>query len=209
MAALSVSDRIAVLDSLGGAGLDVFKSISGVSQQTMNDLYGAIRAFEQSGHGVGFMMIDLTTGAGVSYSPDRKFYSASTIKGPYVAAVNEQRPWLLSGYSNSMWSTINYSDNNGYAHLRSSIGPDPIGNLVNETHAYGFTRPALAWKNCAVYAKSGWMYGGMQVHNEACLVVDGDRPYVMTVMSQENIGNSWKMANLMNAIDRVHGEIIR
>ena len=69
------------------------------------------------------------------------------------------------------------------------------------------SRPTLSWKGCPIYAKSGWVDGGITVHNEGCLVMDGDNPYLMVVMSNQSHYDSSYMANLMRALDRAHSEL--
>ena len=52
----------------------------------------------------GFMLYDLNSGGGISYHADEMYYSASAIKGPYVA-------WLVEDYPQTMdflYGTIKY-----------------------------------------------------------------------------------------------------
>ena len=74
----------------------------------------------QSGYNLGFMMVDLKTGQGVASSSEQFFYSASTIKGPYVASINKYDPGSAWAYSGIMQQTIGISSNSGYATLRNS-----------------------------------------------------------------------------------------
>lgn len=134
----SFADRISVLDGINGWGLNVFKSLKGVSSQTWNDLWGAIGNYTNSGTSVGFLMLDLKTGAGVSYDADDRFYSASTIKGPYVAALNMYTPWVLDSWSGTMHETILNSSNETYASLRSAFGANPMYRLAQDAHAWDF-----------------------------------------------------------------------
>lgn len=136
--AASFSDRIAVLDVIGGSGLNVFKSLEKLSSNTWNALRSAIDAYERRGVSVGFVMMDLETGSGVSYNIDQQFYSASTIKGPYVAALNKYYPWALDSWSSIMYNAISVSSNEAYAALRNYYGSDPLKTLIDETHAWGF-----------------------------------------------------------------------
>ena len=59
-----------------------------------------------------------------------------------------------------------------------------------------------------IYAKSGWVNGSINVHNEGYLVMDGDHPYVCVIMSNEIWQNNWKMRTLMSAIDAAHSELV-
>ena len=71
-----------------------------------------------------------------------------------------------------------------------------------------YSRQELAWKGVPIYAKSGWVNGSINVHNEGYLVMDGDHPYVRVIMSNEIWQNNWKMRTLMSAIDAGHGELV-
>ena len=225
-----------------------------LSASVRSQLQRAISQYEGNGKSVSFLMMDMTTGSGISYNIDRQYYSASTIKGPYVAAVNMYSPWLLQSWSSTMYSTIDYSSNEAYAYLRHSIGDAALNKLIKETNATGFdarsdyvwyssrdlaklwvgmgdylvsnrtnagwcrsvfgnnsyitSRSALSWKNYPVYAKSGWVDGGITVHNEGCIVMDGNNPYLMVVMSTQSGSQPSYMSSLMSALDRTHGELI-
>lgn len=250
--ALSYDEQLAILDSLSGNNLNVFRSRTGISQQTLNNLYDAIARYESAGLSVGFALFDLATGSGVTYNADTQYYSASTIKGPYVIALNHYWPDTAQRWTAQMWNAINWSSNYDYETLRYVFGSQPIDRLVEETHAWGFntgsyytdysalqlaklwtgmarylmsndanaawcrdvfgsnssitSRPTLAWKGCLIYAKSGWLYSGC--HNEGCLVMDGDHPYIMTVMTTDVITYPARMSNLMTVLDQVHAELI-
>ena len=115
-------------------------------------LRGAISAFGDSGYHVGFVVLDLTTGRGVSYNADTDFFSASTVKAPFVtflwqefieggrASVEDvlvkEDVYGGTGVMASeegkseyaleevMANTIMYSDNTGYAMLRDHYDGD-------------------------------------------------------------------------------------
>lgn len=73
-----------------------------------------------------FTMIDLTTGAGVAYNADWRHNSASTIKGPYVVALNKLWPWELANSESDMFTTLNVSSNFTYANLCNRYGHFPL-----------------------------------------------------------------------------------
>lgn len=251
---MSFSDRIKILDSLSGSGLNVYRSFDGVSSGTVDRIYKAIGNYENEGYSVGFVMIDLYSGASVSYGMDNYFYSASTIKGPYVMSLLKYKPWLLNSWGDALYNTINVSSNEAYAELRNNLGASTLDWFVDWTHAWGFdysshyvwytprqlcklwvgmadylmgneqdawwardvygnniaiySRQELAWKGVPIYAKSGWVNGSTNVHNEGYLVMDVDHPYVCVIMSNEIWQNNWKMRALMSAIDAAHGELV-
>jgi hypothetical protein len=71
-------------------------------------------------------MVDLYSGKGVAYNADRAFYSASTIKGPYVASVVAAQPGSVNRYGSTMLATIDQSSNTGYESLRRTFGSAPM-----------------------------------------------------------------------------------
>ncbi|BAK44091.1 hypothetical protein EGYY_09020 [Eggerthella sp. YY7918] len=130
---LTMSDRVALLNSLssssaitpfGGASFDA-NSASGRS------LVSALNSIRNNGYQVGFVMMDLNTGAGLASMPTHTFYVASSIKGPYVAAINKYAPGGVTSYwRNIMYQTITVSSNEGYASLRNSFGNGPMSSLM-------------------------------------------------------------------------------
>ncbi len=92
------------------------------SSPNYNRLSDAINWIRSSGYNLGFMMVDLKTGQGVASSSEQFFYSASTIKGPYVASINKYDPGSAWAYSGIMQQTIGISSNSGYATLRNRFG---------------------------------------------------------------------------------------
>ena len=71
---------------------------------------------------VGFVMINLVNGKGVGYNVDDKVYSASCIKGPYVASLVNYKPELIETNSNTLIQVVMNSDNKLYSGLRKTYG---------------------------------------------------------------------------------------
>lgn len=96
----------------------------------------ATDAIEDAGYKVGYVLLDVNTGATISYNADTAFYSASSLKGPYVAALG--RYGLGDGIesvSGLVSAAIEQSDNAAYAILRGSQGNDAMQQLVDEAGA--------------------------------------------------------------------------
>ena len=72
-----------------GSGLKAFGAKYSLNTKAAKKLKAAIKQLGR--YKLSFVMMDLTTGAGISYNPGKVQYSASAIKGPYVAAVNKYR----------------------------------------------------------------------------------------------------------------------
>ncbi|MDE8702847.1 hypothetical protein PZH32_07695 [Adlercreutzia equolifaciens] len=111
-----------------GSGLKVFGTSYSLNSSAGKKLQKAIKALSR--YKLSFVMMDLTTGAGISYNPGKVQYSASTIKGPYVAAVNKYRPSSAASAYGTMSSTIKVSSNEGYASLRSRFGHSPMLKMM-------------------------------------------------------------------------------
>lgn len=112
-----------------GSGLKVFGTSYSLNSSAGKKLQKAIKALSR--YKLSFVMMDLTTGAGISYNPGKVQYSASTIKGPYVAAVNKYRPGSAASAHGTMSSTIKVSSNEGYASLRSRFGHSPMLKMMD------------------------------------------------------------------------------
>ena len=253
-ALFKINDMVWALNSFGFNNLNSFNTSRSISSGAWDELQNAINNYSNMGCTVGFTMIDLTTGAGVAYNADWRHNSASTIKGPYVVALNKLWPWELANSESDMFTTLNVSSNFTYANLCNRYGHFPLDYMVSEVGAGGFawdgdygyysskdlckmwvdvadylinggqnaewlqnvmgnnshitSRGALSWTGSTVYAKSGWVNGYVNSHNEGYLVMRGDHPYVVAIMSDNIHENSWCMANLVNAIDRAHSELV-
>ncbi|MEQ3363671.1 serine hydrolase [Raoultibacter massiliensis] len=134
-----------------GNGITVFSALKGTSEPLGEGdsaaIEDALAAFADCGYHAGFVVLDLSTGRGLSYNAHTDFFSASTIKAPFVAFLWQEfiedgeielADTLVKdasyGGTGVMASeedkdeyaleeviadTIVYSDNTGYAMLRS------------------------------------------------------------------------------------------
>ncbi|MGI6033193.1 MAG: hypothetical protein ACOX69_07230 [Coriobacteriales bacterium] len=75
------------------------------------------------------VMIDLRTGQGFSVSAKRKIYSASCLKGPYVASLNKWKPKSRRS-SSYMRQTIVVSNNDTYKALRIKYGSSTMRKML-------------------------------------------------------------------------------
>jgi hypothetical protein len=117
-----------LISALNSAGSSSGISLIGDSGFSLNSAAGkrlqnAVNNLRNKGYSVGFAMIDLTSGLGISSSATQSFYSASTIKGAYVAAINHYSASSTSSYIRGlMTNTILYSSNDAYEALRRTYG---------------------------------------------------------------------------------------
>lgn len=111
-----------------GSGLRAFGAKYSLNTKAAKKLKAAIKQLGR--YKLSFVMIDLKTGAGISYNPGKVQYSASAIKGPYVAAVNKYRAGSAASAHGTMSSTIKVSSNEGYASLRRRFGHSPMLKMM-------------------------------------------------------------------------------
>lgn len=102
----------------------------------LQPLLKAIEAIEDSGYDVGISLVDTTNGIAITYNADSAFYSASSIKGPYVAALGKYELGDdVTSQSGRISDTLEWSDNEAYATLRSIFGNSCMASLVSESDA--------------------------------------------------------------------------
>lgn len=165
-AALGLADLMQVLDQAAGDGITVGHTRhGGLTAGTYYQLADAINAYYDVDTSVGFAMVDLTTGATVAYNADSWYFSASSVKGPYVIALNKWDPWDASDWSNTIYNIVTYSNNEAYRSLTDNFGSWPLDSLLSETGAdqfswnypYAYYTPrtlAKLWVDMAQYLMS-------------------------------------------------------
>lgn len=82
----------------------------------------------------GFVMINLYNGQGIAYNYDKTVYSASCIKGPYVASLVNYKPEMIEKNSNSLVAIVRDSDNKIYSNTRKSYGREFFGDWCEASH---------------------------------------------------------------------------
>ncbi|MCR5212968.1 MAG: hypothetical protein K6E10_01000 [Eubacterium sp.] len=111
---------------------DTLVGIGGYTPTDKDNLMINNRINELSGYNVGFSMINLYTGKGIAYNVDNSEYSASCIKGIYVASLVSENPDTLKSRFNTMQEVVSNSDNDGYNSLRGSYGRAPLVKWCEE-----------------------------------------------------------------------------
>lgn len=103
----------------------------------LQELTDATHVIEQAGFAVGYAMLDLSTGVSVSYNADAQFYSASSIKGPYITSVvrYELGDSAQSSEGSRISAIIESSDNAAYSNMRDAYGNSSFAALVNASGA--------------------------------------------------------------------------
>lgn len=104
------------------------------AQWATDEVARAVADFNVSGYSVGYVMMDIATGRGISAGIDDTFYSASTVKAPYVASVysdvfcsnvGASAPWYETLYDTCVWS-----DNDAYFAFRNAYGNDVFASWL-------------------------------------------------------------------------------
>lgn len=109
------------------AGLVYLNTDYVMSESLRPLLEQAIALFENKNRDVSFVMIDILSGAGVCYKPNRPCYSASAIKAPYIFSI------LSTGVmpTQAMFSAGHHSDNAAYSSLRRTYGTQGLAAYMD------------------------------------------------------------------------------
>ena len=141
--------RTALDTSASDTGINIFDAYGdrrNVDSAEAPEVAAAAEAFSEAGFSVGFVVYDFTTERGLDYNADSNFFSASTIKAPYVAylaqavidagqaaltdeieeVIIEEGTGVMAfddvatyDLQTALYNTVVYSDNTGYALLRN------------------------------------------------------------------------------------------
>lgn len=84
-------------------------------------------------YNIGFVMINMYNGKGICYNVDTEVYSASCIKGPYIASLVDSRPETAEKNSNKFISIVRDSDNDLYSSSRKIYGREFFADWCKES----------------------------------------------------------------------------
>lgn len=128
-AALEEEEEIPFVNIMTADSSDLTITWEGLTEKDLPELdaaelqiRSAIDAFAAEGYSAGFMLYDLNSGGGISYHADDMYYSASAIKGPYVAWLAESYPQTMDFLFGTIQNTITWSSNDDYEVLITSYG---------------------------------------------------------------------------------------
>lgn len=103
--------------------------------ETINaDLLNCIESLSMDSeeYTTGFLLYDLNTGGGISYRADEIYYSASAIKGPYVAWVVQTYPDAAVNMYSNIANVISWSSNRDYYILINTYGKSGFDSWTTE-----------------------------------------------------------------------------
>ena len=121
-----ISEITSLMTGFGGVTLtDHVKNLLAEALDTTN------------GNDFSFLLADLTDNKGIAYNIDEDFYSASSIKGPYVASLVASDPDILSDNqeSSEIENILLYSDNTCYVRMLNTYGFTPLMDWSDEAGA--------------------------------------------------------------------------
>ena len=101
-------------------------------QSLLKALASAVKTFEATGYSTGFVLQDVASKMGIEYRPDVTYYTASTIKGPFIASLAAKNPSAISQNLSTVLSVLHDSSNEGYSSLRNRYGSSTIKAWASE-----------------------------------------------------------------------------
>lgn len=105
-----------------------------------DQLTAAIKAVESEGYQVGFSLYDINTGITVTYNANSAFYSASSLKGPYVISLTKYELGSnVKSEATRLENIIKWSDNDSYSNLRDAYGNNCFAQLAEASGATGMS----------------------------------------------------------------------
>ncbi|MGN1024529.1 MAG: serine hydrolase [Lachnospiraceae bacterium] len=135
-------DPKASVDALPGTAKIGVSGPYAMSEGVQQALLFGIRQVTDRSHSVGFVMVDLQSGQAISYDPDHRFYSASSIKGPYVISLLSDKPAALAESRSDMILAVHISDNQAYYRLIGRYGMDAFAAYWAEAGNGSFQKDA-------------------------------------------------------------------
>ena len=103
-----------------------------VPEKSKKALRETFDVLEDRGYSIGFIVLDLQTGEGVSYNCDHEFFSASSVKGPYMVSLINYAPESLEEYGYNFKAIAATSDNRSYNNLFMLYGNEYFNRWCEE-----------------------------------------------------------------------------
>jgi len=107
-------------------GTTSFTGIGGYSpsSEISSEVSSMIDAIADDGYDVGFLVLDIRTGAGAAYNTNEVFYSASTSKAAYVVSLASYSPDDAFENESKILDVTENSSNESYSYLVHNFGLD-------------------------------------------------------------------------------------
>ena len=240
------------IDALKGS--EKFEPIGGytITDKSKKALEGILEEFESRGLSVGFIVLDIRSGKGVAYNCDHEYFSASSVKGPYMVSLIANEPEALEEnriYFDTIAAT---SDNACYNYLFSLYGNEYFNKWCEEAgislrmdgdYNYVYYSPRMLAKLWLVNyrffitdkeygGKAAWLFdhpGYSTIHTslgdfyktltksgwidlmyksmiDSGIVMAGDNPYLITLMTDYG-GDLLEMNGITYELEKIHADI--
>lgn len=127
-------DILSVIDTLSTDENTMLSIPAGFGSRQEANLQKIIDSLLQENYNISFILLEIDTGNVICLNPDSTYYSASTIKGPYVAALNKFSPEPVSDSTKSlMKNTIMWSSNEDFETLHNLYGNEALYKMTEYT----------------------------------------------------------------------------
>ncbi|MDO4206455.1 MAG: hypothetical protein Q4D15_02550 [Lachnospiraceae bacterium] len=127
----------AIDTAAANAGWYVSVTNGSLADDTIKKLNDDMLAMWNAGFDIGFLLLDIYSGTVVTGNPNKYFYSASTLKGPYACAIALKDPYRAADHKDLIWSTISQSNNETYLSLRNMFGSGAMSSYMSEAGVSG------------------------------------------------------------------------
>ncbi|MDO4538480.1 MAG: serine hydrolase [Coriobacteriales bacterium] len=109
----------------------------------------ALDELATTGNTAGFLMMNLRTGRGVAYDPDKQLYGASSIKALYIGSAIAVHPEAVHDHAEDIQQVCFYSSDLHYKWILADYGKDPLRAWCAETGAKASIAENLPWDDYA------------------------------------------------------------
>ncbi len=133
-----IANCFANLGTLTGG--EEFESLGGyvAPEEQQYRLRRFIRKINNGGFSIGFVLMDIPTGKGIAYNSQQEFYSASSVKGPYMVSLIAHEKDVLNEWGDIIEEIAHTSDNGCYAKLYGNFGPDYYNDWCDQAEASAY-----------------------------------------------------------------------
>ena len=117
-----------------------FESIGGYvpSEETVYELRQLLHEFQDHGFNMGIVMFDIKSGKGIAYNPKQEFYSASSVKGPYMASLIANEKNVMDEWGDVITEIAHSSDNSCYNMLFREFGEYYYNDWCDQAQASAY-----------------------------------------------------------------------
>ena len=133
-----IENCFANLDTLTGE--PEFESLGGYmpTEEQQYMLRKLIREINSGGFSIGFILMDIPTGKGIAFNAKEEFYSASSVKGPYMVSLIAHKKDVLNEWGDIITEIAHTSDNGCYSKLYREFGSEYYNDWCDQAEASAY-----------------------------------------------------------------------